>query len=39
MRWAGHVTRLGTGEVRTEFFWRGGWRPDGRRPLAKPRRR
>jgi hypothetical protein len=36
MRWAGHVARMGerTGAYR---FWMG--RPEGRRPLRRPRRR
>jgi hypothetical protein len=36
MRWAGHVVR--TGEERDEFRMLVG-RPEGRRPLGRPRRR
>jgi hypothetical protein len=36
MRWAGHVARIGRGEVFTEF-WLGG--PKVKRPLGRPRRR
>jgi hypothetical protein len=35
MRWAGHVTRMG--EVRGTYILVG--RPEGRRPLGRPRRR
>jgi len=31
MRWAGHVTRVGTGEVATEFWWGN--------PIGRPMRR
>jgi hypothetical protein len=36
MRWAGHVARMGRGEVYTGFLW-GNLRV--REPLARPRRR
>jgi hypothetical protein len=35
MRWAGHVARMG--EVRSAYILVG--RPEGRRPLGRPRRR
>jgi hypothetical protein len=36
MRWAGHVARMG--EVRCAYIIL-VWRPEGRRPLGRPRRR
>jgi hypothetical protein len=36
LRWAGHVARMGRGEVCTGFWW-GNLR--GKRPLRRPRRR
>jgi hypothetical protein len=36
MRWAGHVARVGRGEVFTGFWL--GW-PEGKRPLGRFRRR
>ena len=35
MRWAGHVARMGRKEAYTGF----GGKPDGKRPLGRPRRR
>jgi hypothetical protein len=35
MRWAGHIVRMG--EVRGAYIL--VWRPEGRRPLVRPRRR
>jgi len=36
MRWAGHVARMGEGEVVCRFLV---GRPEGKRPLGRPRRR
>jgi hypothetical protein len=36
MRWAGHVARMGRGELYTGFCW---GRPRGKKPLGRPRRR
>jgi len=36
MRWAGHVARMGKGEVYIGFWW---GKPEGRRPLGRPRRK
>ena len=35
MRWAGHVARMGEERVYRVLLWK----PEGRRPLARPRRR
>jgi hypothetical protein len=36
MRWAGHVARMGEGRGAYRILV---WRPEGRRPLGRPRRR
>jgi hypothetical protein len=36
MRWAGHVARMGRGEVCTGFWW---GKPEGKRPLGRLRRK
>ena len=36
MRWAGHVARMG---VRRSVFRVLKWKPEGKRPLGRPRRR
>jgi hypothetical protein len=32
MKWAGHVTRMGRGEMYTGFWWK----TEGKRPLGRP---
>ena len=36
MRWAGHVARMGEERV---VYWVLVWKPGGKRPLGRPRRR
>ena len=36
MRWAGHVARMGVGRGVYRVFL---WKPDGKRPLGRPRHR